>query len=371
MKKIAGVPLIIIGGALVLLAMLIRDEDDGTYANPPQPKLSTWLIAYPMEVVGFGIMISGAGFLMGDAWGVQTSKRATSARQPAILSPPTNTPSVSEVMQQVPVAIRLATIENSIGMKLVLIPADKFMIDCSVSEIVPRDIPSIAAEFISIGCPADQAWAAAQVKFEQEMAQWHQIKIQRAVSIASSFSLGVYEVTQSQYESVMGENPSRFQGANNPVERVSWDDAVAFCAKLSALQAEQVAGRVYRLPMHAEWEYACRAGTTTTYSFGDDSKDLGKYAWFKDNSGNTTHAVGEKLPNGCGLYDMHGNVWEWCSEKEVSNRVFRGGSWADVAWICGSGDRRSLEPPYRDDQVGFRVALSSPSVQSPEADQSK
>ena len=107
------------------------DEDD---------VLTDVLIAYPMAAVGLGVMASGAGFLMGDAGIVQTSKKATSARQPSILSPPTNTPTVSEVMQQVPVAIRLATIENSIGMKLVLIPTGKFMLSRSVSEVVPRDI---------------------------------------------------------------------------------------------------------------------------------------------------------------------------------------------------------------------------------------
>lgn len=150
-------------------------------------------------------------------------------------------------------------------------------------------------------------------------------RILPTVSVAG-FSLGVHEVTQSQYESVMGSNPSEFKGANNPVEAVYWDEAVAFCAKLSALPAEVAAGRAYRLPTEAEWEYACRAGTTTEYSFGDDKKELGKYAWFADNSSTTTHAVGEKLPNDWGLYDMHGNVLEWCSDKAGSSRVNRGGA---------------------------------------------
>ena len=182
------------------------------------------------------------------------------------------------------------------------------------------------------------------------------------------FSIGVHEVTQSQYEQVMGVNASSFKGANNPVEQVTWDDAVAFCAKLSSLPAEVAAGRVYRLPTEAEWEYACRAGTTTAYSFGDDEKDLGKYAWFGDNSGKRTHAVGEKLPNDWGLYDMHGNVWEWCSDADGSRR---GGSWGNGATDCWSAIRYTDGPTGRYDGSGFRLALSSPSVKSPEAAQDK
>ena len=187
-----------------------------------------------------------------------------------------------------------------------------------------------------------------------------------------AFSIGVYEVTQQQYEAVMGSNPSEFKGANNPVENVSWDDAVAYCAKLSSLPAEVAAGHVYRLPTAAEWEYACRAGTTTEYSFGDDEKDLGKYAWFLDNSLRTTHGVGEKLPNGWGLYDMHGNAWEWCSDAEGSLRVLRGGSWNYSAGSCRSAFRGGNDPSYRSNGMGFRLALSADFVNtrslSPAAD---
>ena len=118
------------------------------------------------------------------------------------------------------------------------------------------------------------------------------------VTQTKPFKIGVHEVTQAQYEQVMGVNPSHFKGADNPVEKVSWDDAVEFCRRLSDLPAEKAAGHVYRLPTEAEWEYACRAGTTTKYSFGDDESDLGDHAWFLENflenSGTNTHPVGRK-----------------------------------------------------------------------------
>ncbi|MDJ0561815.1 MAG: bifunctional serine/threonine-protein kinase/formylglycine-generating enzyme family protein, partial [Microcystis sp. M53599_WE4] len=120
----------------------------------------------------------------------------------------------------------------------------------------------------------------------------HQVKV-------NSFAIGKYPVTQAQYQAVMGTNPSRFQNnPQNPVENVSWDDAQAFCRKLS-----QITGKTYRLPTEAEWEYACRAGTTTRFYFGDDANQLGDYAWYEGNSGGTTHPVGQKKPNAWGLYD--------------------------------------------------------------------
>jgi len=194
------------------------------------------------------------------------------------------------------------------------------------------------------------------------------------VTLAEPFKLGVHEVTQAQYEQVMGSNPSGFKGADNPVEQMTWDQALEFCRKLSALPAEKAAGNVYRLPTEAQWEYACRAGTTTKFSFGDEESDLGDYAWYDDNSDDKTHPVGSKLPNAWGLYDMHGNVWEWCQDwygddpsgavtdptgpADGSYRVNRGGGWRDGAEYCRSADRGGSGPSSRLNNVGFRVSLS-------------
>ena len=199
----------------------------------------------------------------------------------------------------------------------------------------------------------------------------------RDVTLTRSYYLGVFEVTQEQYQHVMGNNPSSFKGAKNPVEQVSWDDAISFCKKLSKVPAEKSDGRVYRLPTEAEWEYACRAGTTTTYSFGDAESRLDDYAWYDNNSGGTTHAVGLKKPNALGLHDMPGNVWEWCQDwygdypsgalidprgpSGGTFRVDRGGSWGGPAAYCRAAIRGTNVPSFRSSNYGFRVALS-PSV---------
>ena len=194
------------------------------------------------------------------------------------------------------------------------------------------------------------------------------------VTLTKPFKMGIHEVTQAQYEQVMGVNPSGFKGADNPVEMVSWDDAVEFCRRLSELPAEKAAGNVYRLPTEAEWEYACRAGTTTKYSFGDDESELGDYAWYGVNSDQKTHPVGSKKPNAWGLYDMHGNVFEWCQDRYGdypsgsvtdptgpavgSFRVSRGGSWLYSAGSCRSAYRGRDYPSDCSLNLGFRVSLS-------------
>jgi len=131
------------------------------------------------------------------------------------------------------------------------------------------------------------------------------------VRISKPFYLGKYEVTQGQWEAIMGKNPSQFQGGPKlPVESVSWEDVQEFIRRLNAEEGR----KSYRLPTEAEWEYAARAGTMTAYSYGDDARQLEEYAWYQENSGKKTHSVGQKQPNAWGLYDMHGNVGEWVQD---------------------------------------------------------
>jgi formylglycine-generating enzyme required for sulfatase activity len=195
---------------------------------------------------------------------------------------------------------------------------------------------------------------------------------QHQVTISKPFQMGTTEVTQDQYEAVVGNNPSRFKGARNPVERVSWDDAAGFCKKLSAKT-----GKTIRLPTEAEWEYACRAGGKAKFSFGDADGDLGAYAWYGSLISGETHPVGQKKPNAWGLHDMHGNVREWCADwygdyptnavndprgpARGSARVVRGGSCNDfVPDSCRSARRLRSAPDYRSDSGGFRVVLQAP-----------
>jgi formylglycine-generating enzyme required for sulfatase activity len=193
------------------------------------------------------------------------------------------------------------------------------------------------------------------------------------VRISRPFYLGSHEVTQGQWEAVMGNNPSHFKSdANRPVETVSWGEVQKFIDKLNTREG----GTKYRLPTEAEWEYAARAGSTTAYSFGDDSRQLGKYAWFADNAGNTTRPVGKLQPNGWGLYDMHGNVWEWVQDwygtyttEPVTDpqgpasgllRISRGGGWQFTAWYCRSVYRYRLVPDNRMAFLGFRLLRTAP-----------
>jgi len=265
----------------------------------------------------------------------------------------------------------LESIKNSIGMTLKLIPAGEFF----------------------MGSPDDA------IEAEKDEKPSHQVRISKP------FYLGVCEVTQAQYEAVMGNNPSHFSANGggkdrvagqstdrNPVENVSWLDAIQFSNKLSEKEGRKPfyvidgknirvpdwKGQGYRLPTEAEWEYACRANasTPTRFSFGDNVVDSGVYGWFKGNSEQRTHPVSQKRPNGFGLYDMHGNVWEWCWDWYVegyynqspaydpvgpagaSFRVYRGGSWRDEPRNARSVDRRGgVFPSDRDNDRGFRLAL--------------
>ena len=202
------------------------------------------------------------------------------------------------------------------------------------------------------------------------------------VTLTKGFWIGKYEVTQGDYLAVTGANPSYFAGdLNRPVEQVTWYEATNYCARLTA--QERSAGRLpagwaYRLPTEAEWEYAARAGTTTRFSYGDDPgyTQLGNYAWYVANSGNTTHPVGQKQPNPWGLFDMHGNVWEWCLDwygsslpggsvtgpmgpASGSGRVLRGGSWFHGGLYSRSAFRGYYAPADLGYFIGLRAVVAA------------
>jgi formylglycine-generating enzyme required for sulfatase activity len=235
----------------------------------------------------------------------------------------------SEPMPAAQPAPRGSEFENSIGTKLVRIDPGRF----------------------TMGSPATEA----QRNPEEQ---------QHEVEITQPFYLGQHEVTQAQYRTVMGSNPSKAKGDRLPVEQVSWHDAKAFCARLSKTES-----RTYTLPTEAEWEYACRAGTRTPYSFGNTVSDT--QAVFKKG----TRVVGSFAPNRWGLYDMHGNVNEWCEDYWGENyyasspkkdpkgpatgkeRVVRGGAWGLNPEYLRAAYRGGYEPDYKNDRIGFRVVL--------------
>jgi formylglycine-generating enzyme required for sulfatase activity len=242
-------------------------------------------------------------------------------------------------------------ITNSIGMKLKLIPPGTFL----------------------QGSDADK-----RTSLVDEIPR-------REVHISRPFYLGVCEVTQREFEAVMGKNPAHFQpprggGPEHPVEMLDFSDAEAFCKRLTLLPAEASARRSYRLPREAEWEYACRAGSQALYHFGDDFTALRQYAWCEDNAPDTTHPVGKKLPNAWGLHDMSGNVWEWCLDfydplfyqhgppqdplctEPSGHRVMRGGGWGDGGrkHHCRAAMRGHLDPFEKQPQFGVRVVCTIP-----------
>ena len=245
-------------------------------------------------------------------------------------------------------------ITNSIGMKLKLIPAGEFLMGTAESpELLARE-------------------------FESESEYFANEHPQHRVRITKPYYLGLTEVSQGQWKRVMGSQPWNGkervkEGADYAAMFIGWDDAMEFCRKLSSKE-----GRTYRLPTEAQWEYACRAGTTTRYSFGDDPSDLSSYAWFADNTRGVgeeyAHRVGQKRANPWGLHDMHGNVSEWCQDwfaegysenSQAENptgpstgsiHVFRGGSWVNPPRNCRSADRHGARTEYWSN-LGFRVTL--------------
>jgi len=225
---------------------------------------------------------------------------------------------------------------NKVTMKLVLLPAGQFV----------------------MGSPEDEKGR------EATEGPRHGVRITRP------FYMGACEVTQEQYQQVMGENPSKSKGASKPVEKVSWHDAAEFCKKLSQKTRRQVA-----LPTEAQWEYACRAGSAGPYCFGDDENKLGDYAWYVYNSEMESHRVGQKKPNAFGLYDMHGNLSEWCRDwfadsyaragakdptgpASGTQRVVRGSSFGDIPRHCRCADRSGAPPDMKVSSVGFRVVMN-------------
>jgi formylglycine-generating enzyme required for sulfatase activity len=252
---------------------------------------------------------------------------------------------------------------NSAGIKLILIPAGSFLMGSPESEVGHR---------------LNEA-------------------LQHEITITRPFYLGVHPITQEQYQRVTGRNPSRFQASNgggpdHPVENVSWEEAVAFCRQLSAWPEEKQAGRVYRLPTEAEWEHACRGGTTLAFGCGGSLSALqanfdGNYPYQgqKGPALSRTTRVGSYPANNFGLCDMHGNVWEWCADwyderyylmspkrdpqgpASGQVRVLRGGSWRNQAVTCRAAYRNGLAPTKHDSCTGFRVVaelLAQPAAQT-------
>lgn len=246
------------------------------------------------------------------------------------------------------------TLTNSIGMAFVQIPAGKFMMGSPASEIGHRANEGPVHEVV----------------------------------IGGAFYLGAVPVTQAAYLAVTGKNPARFTvreggGPEHPVESVSWDDAVAFCQRLSEREEERTAGRSYRLPTEAEWEYAARAGTATPFAFGGNfGTSEGNFdAAYPYGEAEPIVSVGRTTPvtrfpaTAWGLHDMYGNVWEWCADwygesyystlplrdppgpAEGKYRVLRGGSWKNQATACRAAYRNALAPHMRDSATGFRVVL--------------
>ena len=227
--------------------------------------------------------------------------------------------------------VSLPTYTNSLGMEFVLAPAGSFRMGCTVDT-------------------GDNCYT-------------NEVPL-HTVTIDRPFYLSKYEVTQTQWDQIMGRNPSYLKGAVLPVERVSWDDVQEFIRRLN--ERERRAAGIYRLPTEAEWEYAARAGSDLAYPLGDD-RLLPDYAWFSGNAGGRSHPVGQRRPNAWGLYDMHGNVGEWVQDtyaesyeegaRVTSARVYRGCSWNHSTFDCRPAFRRNARPNVHLDWLGFRLAM--------------
>lgn len=189
----------------------------------------------------------------------------------------------------------------------------------------------------------------------------------RKIELSQPFEMNKYEVPQNLYKVVTGADPSRWRGPRNSVEMVDWNAAVAFCEKATtALRDLKLIGadELVRLPTEIEWEYVCRAGAKTAYSFGDDPAKLGDYGWFHGNAAGNDPPVGAKKANPWGFHDMHGYLWEWCSDKIPGKaagreeRVIRGGAWTSDAKQCRSDSRMLVDPKKSGPDIGFRCVLA-------------
>lgn len=236
-------------------------------------------------------------------------------------------------------------VENSLGMRFRLIPPGTFR----------------------MGSPATEKGRAP-------------LEVEHEETIYAPFYLGMCEVTQGQWLALMPKNPSYYRQTGHPVEEVTWHQCVEYALALAA--REGVEEGVYRLPLEKEWEYACRAGTRTAYCFGDDPARLTHYADYAGNNGHFTNIAGKRLPNAYGIFDMHGNVWEWCLDRfrpyenaaEVSVgdpdlmleewRSLRGGNWHEEAAACRSANRTRLPPASHGNMLGFRLVRSIPEYRS-------
>jgi formylglycine-generating enzyme required for sulfatase activity len=236
-----------------------------------------------------------------------------------------------------------------------------------VPPAAPRKPVSVLSLRISTGIEMKFAWISPG-EFLMGCDKYDSEKPVHRVTLTKGFYMGVFLVTQSQWQAVMNCNPSHFRGDDRPVEKVSWGDCQEFWQKL-----KQLTGKPIRLPTEAEWEYACRAGTTTEYYTGNGEDALCKAGWYNGNSDSQTHPVGKLAANARGLYDTHGNVWEWCqdwygpyssenkTDPKSSNygdgRVLRGGSWDDQPVLCRAAYRGRYAPAFRDFYCGCRVCF--------------
>jgi len=307
-----------------------------------KPKKRRSLVPLIAAAVAGMVTATGIGFVV-----MQKSK--DSARPPPVAVEPVKAWQLEEEARLSSVAARRSSVVRQPGEGMVL----------DLEDSVKMEFLWIPRGIFTMGSPDD------------EDGRWRSEGPVHRVTIRKGFWMGKHEVTQEQYWQVTGSNPSKFKGASNPVEQVNWDDAKAFCETLGIKT-----GRPVRLPTEAEWEYACRAGATTRYCTGDSESDLGKAGWWRGNSGEQTHPVGQKVANVWGLHDMHGNVSEWCEDwydanyyKESppedpiglpwgSKRVVRGGSWEHNSRVCRSAIRFDCFPAREDNRLGFRLVVS-------------